>query len=55
MEMNGAMWIKYLNEGISFFLLVGIGLVLYRGLKKIKTFSISGGILQITFARKRLD
>jgi hypothetical protein len=31
--MNGAMWIKYLNEGISFFLLVGIGLVLYRGLK----------------------
>jgi hypothetical protein len=28
------MWIKYLNEGISFFLLVGIGLVLYRGLKK---------------------
>jgi hypothetical protein len=33
MEMNGAMWIKYLNEGISFFLLVGIGLVLYRGLK----------------------
>ena len=34
MEMNGAMWIKYLNEGISFFLLVGIGLVLYRGLKR---------------------
>lgn len=31
--MDGAMWIKYLNEGISFFLLVGIGLVLYRGLK----------------------
>jgi len=28
------MWIKYLNEGISFFLLVGIGLVLYRGLKR---------------------
>jgi len=25
------------------------------GFKKIKTFSISGGILQITFARKRLD
>ncbi|MBM4350383.1 MAG: hypothetical protein FJ106_10935 [Deltaproteobacteria bacterium] len=32
--MSGAMWIKYLNEGISFFLLVGIGIVLYRGLKK---------------------
>lgn len=31
--MDGAMWVKYLNEGISFFLLVGIGLVLYRGLK----------------------
>lgn len=28
------MWIKYVNEGISFFLLVGIGFVLYRGLKK---------------------
>jgi len=34
MEMDGAMWVKYLNEGISFFLLVGIGLVLYRGLKR---------------------
>jgi hypothetical protein len=32
--MSGAMWIKYVNEGISFFLLVGIGLVLYRGLKR---------------------
>lgn len=28
------MWIKYVNEGISLFLLVGIGLVLYRGLKR---------------------
>jgi hypothetical protein len=36
--MNGAMWIKYLNEGISFFLLVGIALVLFRGLKRNQTF-----------------
>lgn len=28
------MWIKYLNEGISLFLLVGIGIILYRGLKR---------------------
>jgi hypothetical protein len=33
-ESGGGMWIKYVNEGISFFLLVGIGFVLYRGLKK---------------------
>lgn len=32
--MSGAMWIKYVNEGISLFLLVGIGFILYRGLKK---------------------
>jgi hypothetical protein len=32
--MSGAMWIKYVNEGISFLLLVGMGLVLYRGLKR---------------------
>ncbi|MBM4324283.1 MAG: hypothetical protein FJ115_12045 [Deltaproteobacteria bacterium] len=28
------MWINYVNEGVSFLLLVGIGLVLYRGLRK---------------------
>ncbi len=28
------MWIKYVNEGISLLLLVGIGFILYRGLKK---------------------
>ncbi len=28
------MWIKYLNEGISFSLLIGIAWVLYRGLKR---------------------
>lgn len=32
--MSGTMWINYVNEGISFILLVGIGLVLYKGLKK---------------------
>ncbi|MBM4348096.1 MAG: hypothetical protein FJ107_08185, partial [Deltaproteobacteria bacterium] len=32
--MSGAMWINYVNEGVSFLLLVGIGLVLYRGLRK---------------------
>ncbi len=36
--MDGSIWIKYLNEAISFFLLVGIGLVLYRGLKRNQTF-----------------
>lgn len=36
--MNGAMWIKYLNEGVSFCLLVGMAWVLYRGLKKNQAF-----------------
>lgn len=36
--MNGAMWIKYVNEAISFFLLVGIGILLYRGLKKNQVY-----------------
>jgi len=38
MEMNETMWIKYVNEGISFFLLVGIGLVLYQGFKKNQAY-----------------
>lgn len=33
MEMNGTIWVKYVNEGISLFLLVCIGVVIYRGLK----------------------
>ncbi len=32
--MIGAMWIKYVNEGISLILLIGLGFVLYRGFKK---------------------
>jgi hypothetical protein len=36
--MSGAMWINYVNEGVSFLLLVGIGLVLYRGLKRNQGF-----------------
>lgn len=32
------MWIKYVNEAISFFLLVGIGFVLFRGLKRNQGF-----------------
>ena len=36
--MSGAMWINYVNEGVSFLLLVGIGLVLYRGLKKNQSY-----------------
>jgi len=32
--MSSSMWIKYVNEGISLFLLIGIGFILYRGLKK---------------------
>ena len=32
------MWINYVNEGVSFLLLVGIGLVLYRGLKKNQSY-----------------
>ena len=35
--MNEGIWIKLLNEGISLFLLIGLGLVLYRGLKKNQT------------------
>lgn len=31
---GGVMWIKYVNEGIPLFLLIGIGIILYRGLKK---------------------
>ncbi len=32
--MNETMWINLLNEGISLFLLMGLGFALYRGLKK---------------------
>jgi len=32
--MNEGIWIKLLNEGISLFLLIGLGFALYRGLKK---------------------
>jgi len=35
--MNEGIWIKLLNEGISFLLLIGLGFVLYRGLKKNQT------------------
>jgi len=38
MSMDEAMWIKYLNEAISFFLLVGIGFVLYQGFKRNQGF-----------------
>jgi len=36
--MNELMWIKFLNEGISLFLLLVMGFVLYRGLKRNQTF-----------------
>jgi len=32
--MNEAMWIKLINEGIPLVLLMGLGFILYRGLKK---------------------
>jgi hypothetical protein len=32
------MWINLLNDGVSLFLLIGLGFVLYRGLKKNQTF-----------------
>jgi hypothetical protein len=35
--MNEGIWIRLLNEGIPLFLLIGLGLVLYRGLKKNQT------------------
>jgi hypothetical protein len=36
--MNELMWIKFLNEGISFFLLLVMGFGLYQGLKRNQTF-----------------
>jgi hypothetical protein len=33
-EMNEVLWIKLVNEGISFLLLIGMGVALYRGFKK---------------------
>jgi hypothetical protein len=35
--MNEEIWINLLNEGISLFLLIGLGFTLYRGLKKNQT------------------
>jgi len=35
--MNEGIWIKLLNEGISLFFLIGLGIALYRGLKKNQT------------------
>src|SRR4030043_1317804 len=35
--MSGVMWIKLVNEGIPFVLLIGLGFVLYQGLKKNQT------------------
>jgi len=32
--LSGTMWINYVNEGISFLLLIGMGFVLYQGLKR---------------------
>jgi hypothetical protein len=32
--MNETIWIKLLNEGIPLFLLIGLGFILYRGVKK---------------------
>jgi hypothetical protein len=32
--MNTAMWIKLLNEGIALSLLIGLGVILYRGFRK---------------------
>jgi hypothetical protein len=36
--MSEVMWINLLNDGVSLFLLIGLGFVLYRGLKKNQTF-----------------
>ncbi|MEW6374815.1 MAG: hypothetical protein AB1502_03370 [Thermodesulfobacteriota bacterium] len=35
--MSEVIWIKLINEGIPLFLLIGLGFVLYRGLKKNQT------------------
>jgi hypothetical protein len=35
--MNEVLWIKLVNEGIPFLLLIGMGFVLYRGFKKNQT------------------
>ena len=35
--MNEAIWIKLLNEGIPLLLLIGLGFISYRGLKKNQT------------------
>ena len=35
--MNEGIWIKSLNEGISLFFLIGLGMALFRGLKKNQT------------------
>jgi hypothetical protein len=35
--MNEVIWIKFLNEGIPLFLLIGLSVVLYRGIKKNQT------------------
>ena len=35
--MNEGIWIKLLNEGIPLFFLIGLGIALYRGLKKNQT------------------
>jgi hypothetical protein len=35
--MHEAIWIKFLNEGIPLFLLIGLSVVLYRGVKKNQT------------------
>ena len=35
--MSEVMWIKLVNEGIPFLLLIGLGFILYQGLKKNQT------------------
>ena len=35
--MNVVMWIKLVNEIIPFLLLIGIGIVLYRGVRRNQT------------------
>jgi len=37
LRMYEAIWIRLLNEGVSLFFLIGLGIVLYRGLKKNQT------------------
>jgi len=36
--MIETMWIRYLNEGLTLFLLIAMGLILYRGIKRNQTF-----------------